>query len=215
MLGACSDFSGNYDSKGSIIIVRAGALKDLPQLVTIDLNNNDITLIEANAFSNLPRLTKLDVSGNAITVVDANAFSNLPQLAMLKGDASFWQTAGPVGKCAQASSQTQTAAFTLWCNQGCDTSGTVVEALEGVERSCSDDNPVLCCNGRCGEQTWIMGSTNDCDKWSSRCAAAAVAVKCKPECDWLGRGSNGDGDYCQEVALTEVPTFVNKDVTDM
>eukprot|EP00729_Bicosta_minor_P023637 gene23637-8959_t len=135
------DFSGNYDSKGSIIIVRAGALKDLPQLVTIDLNNNDITLIEANAFSNLPRLTKLDVSGNAITVVDANAFSNLPQLAMLKGDASFWQTAGPVGK-------------------------------------------------------------------------SAVAVKCKPECDWLGRGSDGDGDYCQEVALTEVPTFVNKDVTD-
>ena len=107
----------------------------------------------------------------------------------------------------------------------CDTSGTVVGGV--VEGSCSVDRPVLCCNGeKCIERSWINNGRDSCGDGSdetavpfSQCAAereaspietrTAVAVTCKPRC------GSYDEDYCQEATLTEVPTFVNKDVTEM
>lgn len=118
----------------------------------------------------------------------------------------------------------------------CDTSGTVLGEVEG---SCSLDKPVLCCDGEeCIQRSWITDQNNyrACGDRSdetavpfSQCSAereaspietkTVVVVTCKPECDWR---SNGEDSYdylfkknCQEVALTEVPTFVNKNVTDM
>lgn len=103
----------------------------------------------------------------------------------------------------------------------CDTSGTVFEVVEG---SCSADTPVLCCNGEKCILWWWINRYGDCGDGSdetavpfSQCAAereaspietrTVVAVTCKSKCY--------DDDHCQEVALTEVPTFVSKDVTEM
>lgn len=121
-------FQGDYYyyRRGSITIVRTGAFQDLLKLVKIDLTYNEITSVEDNAFSNLPQLTELNLGGNDITLFGANAFSNLTQLTMLKGASALWQTGSVADMCVQASSQIQTAAFTRWCNQQCDTSGTVI-----------------------------------------------------------------------------------------
>lgn len=112
--------------------------------------------------------------------------------------------------------------------QGCNTSGTVV----GVPVSCSPNKPELCCDGvTCIEQSLFNNRYQNCFDGSdetrppfSQCAAereaspietrGVVIVQCKPLCTYSPWKA-----HCQKVTgkvtLTEVPTFVNKDVMEM
>ncbi|XP_029427553.1 trophoblast glycoprotein-like [Rhinatrema bivittatum] len=59
----------------SISLIGRGALRGLPNLVTLSLANNRINTLEMQAFSSLPNLRYLDLSNNFLTTVHPNAFS--------------------------------------------------------------------------------------------------------------------------------------------
>nr|XP_033812327.1 trophoblast glycoprotein-like [Geotrypetes seraphini] len=56
-------------------LIGPGALRGLPNLVTLSLANNRINTLERQAFSSLPNLRYLDLSNNFLTTVHPSAFS--------------------------------------------------------------------------------------------------------------------------------------------
>lgn len=63
--------------------VPSNAFKDMKQLHSIFLNENQITTIQSEAFSNLPALRYLYLHQNHIRNIAANAFVNLVRLERL------------------------------------------------------------------------------------------------------------------------------------
>lgn len=107
----------------------------------------------------------------------------------------------------------------------CDTSGL---ALLWCGANCSDSESVQCCNGNCIPWSYFNDGNDDCRDGSdetavpfSQCAAerattpigtrTAIAVRCRGTC----YSYSDVGDSCHANALKKVPTFVNKNVTDM
>ena len=212
--------SGNY-----ITIIESGAFSNLPLLTTIDLSNNGITIIESGAFSNLPLLSTIDLSQNVNATAVVGAFDGLLNVATFIADVTLGRTDGAVEVCARVDAQRSSAVIDALCNQGCNTFGT---ETVGVEEGCSVGSPVQCCNGKCIQKFYLNGFGDNCGDGSdetevpfSQCAAeraaspigtrTVVSVECTGAC----RSFSDDGDSCHENALTKVPHFVNKGVTDM
>ncbi|XP_064471061.1 connectin-like [Ornithodoros turicata] len=70
-------------SQGDLGIIRSNTFFEVPKLVLLSLDSNEITDLESHAFSNLPSLKKLELGDNQLKIIRAGALYELPNLEFL------------------------------------------------------------------------------------------------------------------------------------
>ncbi|XP_064471062.1 connectin-like [Ornithodoros turicata] len=70
-------------SQGTLGTIRSNTFFDLPKLVVLSLDSNDITDTEKNSFSNLPKLKKLELGDNKLDTIRSDVLHELPSLSFL------------------------------------------------------------------------------------------------------------------------------------
>nr|ANG08893.1 toll family protein LongTollA [Parhyale hawaiensis] len=83
---SCSSDITHLDlSHNDVEVVASGALKGLPHLQELYLNNNQLAKVDDLAFEGLASLHTLDMSGNKLVALPEDAFLPTPQLMYFRG----------------------------------------------------------------------------------------------------------------------------------
>ena len=82
-IAACRFTNKCSSDRGALRVVEAGAFDGLPDLHTVDLNNNIIERIQQGMFQNRSGVTTLGMRYNQITTIEAGAFDGLTKMVKL------------------------------------------------------------------------------------------------------------------------------------
>eukprot|EP00729_Bicosta_minor_P022016 gene22016-7257_t len=214
-----------------ITSIEANAFSNLPQLTTLDLTRNVIASIETNAFSNPPLMTvpKVDPSFwdtdsvakqyycQKVTLTEVPTFVNKDVTDInLSGD--YYYGRGDRGSITIV----RTGAFQdLLKLVTIDLSSNAITLIEAnsfsnlAQLTTIDlSNNTITLVGinafsNLPQLTMLKGVSDNF--WQT----AGVAEKCVQAQDAQPKCVYDDEEYCQEVTLRKVPTFVNKDVTEI